>query len=292
MNHRSAIVKQPGNTLGPLRPCFVPAGTQTVNFRAERRATMTQWYRELFENYAIKYDREPFTQGTAGECDFIEREIGCNKTTRILDIGCGTGRHSIELARRGYSVVGIDLSESQLKRAEQKASEQHLTVNFIQHDARNLPFVHEFDLAIMLCEGAFPLMETDEMNFSILQNAAVALRPGGKLIFTTLNGLFPLFHSIKDFLSSEAKEGSATCGSTSFDLMTFRDRNTTYVEDDLGNKKELLCDERYYVPSEITWLLKSVHFRTVDIYGARLGAFSRTDRLSTEDFEMLAIAEM
>ena len=252
---------------------------------------MKQWYEELFENYGIKYDKEVYTQGTVGECDFIEREIGYNKATKIIDIGCGTGRHSIELAKRGYSVVGIDLSESQLKRAKEKASEQNLKIVFQQRDARKLTFSHEFDLVIMLCEGSFPLMETDEMNFQILRNASNALKPGGKLIFTTLNGLFPLFHSVKEFLASQTKEGNATYGNNSFDLMTFRDYNTTYVEDDSGNKKELKCNERYYVPSEITWMLKTLDFKTVDIYGSKLGAFSRSDKLTTEDFEMLVIAE-
>ena len=252
---------------------------------------MKQWYEELFVNYGKKYDNQSFTQGTVGECDFIEKEIEYDKATRILDIGCGTGRHSIELAKRGYIVVGIDLSESLLKRAREKASEQKLQIVFQKHDARNLPFLHEFDLVIMLCEGAFPLMETDEMNFQILQNAANALKPKGKLIFTTLNGLFPLFHSVKDFLDSKTEEGNAKCDSLSFDLMTFREHSTLDVEDDLGNKKELQCNERYYVPSEITWLLRTLSFRTVDIYGAKLGAFSRNDKLSTEDFEMLVIAE-
>lgn len=251
---------------------------------------MKQWYEELFENYGMKYDRESFTQGTAGECDFIEKEIGYNKKTKILDIGCGTGRHSIELARRGYTVVGIDLSESLLQRAREKASGQNLPIVFQKQDARNLPFSQEFDLAIMLCEGAFPLMETDEMNFQILQNAATALKPNGKLIFTTLNGLFPLFHSVKEFLDSQTKEGNATYHNNTFDLMTFREHSTTCVEDDLGNKKELECNERYYVPCEITWLLKTLNFKTIDIFGAKLGAFSRSDKLSTEDYEMLVIA--
>ena len=252
---------------------------------------MKQWYEELFENYGMKYDKECFAQGTIGECDFIEKEINYSKNVRILDIGCGTGRHSIELAKRGYAVVGIDLSESLLKRAKEKASEQNLQIVFQKHDARNLPFLHEFDLVIMLCEGAFPLMETDEMNFQILQNAANILKSKGKIIFTTLNGLFPLFHSIKEFLNPETKEGNATYGNNSFDLMTFRDHNTTYVEDDLGNKKELQCNERYYVPSEITWLLKTLHFKDIDIFGAKMGAFTREDKLTTEDFEMLVIAE-
>ncbi len=134
-------------------------------------------------------------------------------------------------------------------------------------------------------------METDEMNFKILKSAANSLCSKGKLIFTTLNGLFPLFHSVKDFYESQKKEGTAKCESPSFDMVTFRESNTVYAEDDSGNKKELKCNERYYVPPEINWLLKSLDFKKVDIYGAKLGAFSRSDKLSTEDFEMLVIAE-
>ena len=78
---------------------------------------MKPWYEELFANYAKKYDRESFVAGTLGECDFIEREIDADRSKRILDVGCGTGRHSIELARRGFSVVGVDLSKAQLARA-------------------------------------------------------------------------------------------------------------------------------------------------------------------------------
>lgn len=252
---------------------------------------MKQWYEELFNNYAKTYDTEEFTKGTIGECDFIEKEINYDKTIKIIDIGCGTGRHSIELSKRGYSVTGIDLSESQLQRAKQKASSESLKIDFQNHDARIPHFSNTFDLVIMLCEGGFPLMETDEMNFQILQNAAKALKHNGKMIFTTLNGLFPLFHSVKDFLDAEKKDGAAACKSCSFDLMTFRDRNITEFIDDSGNKKSLICDERYYIPSEISWLLKSLNFKTINIFGAKLGAFSRKNKLSTEDFEMLVIAE-
>ena len=185
----------------------------------------------------------------------------------------------------------MDLSESQLLRAEEKALEAGVEIILLKADARDLPFVDEFDLAIMLCEGAFPLMETDEMNFQILQSAARALKPEGKLVFTTLNGLFPLFHSVRDLIDPGAKEGGATHSTSTFDVMTFRDKNTIFFEDDLGTKKELQCNERYYVPSEISWLLKSLGFKTVNIFGARLGAFSRMDELSVEDFEMLVVAE-
>ena len=120
-----------------------------------------------------------------------------------------------------------------------------------------------------------------------------AIKNNGKLIFTTLNGLFPLFHSVKEFYESAAsttKEGNAVCQDCTFDLMTFRDFNTVVFEDDSGDKKELKCNERYYVPSEITWLLKTLGYQKIDIFGAKLGAFSRKNKLTIEDFEMLVIA--
>lgn len=185
----------------------------------------------------------------------------------------------------------VDLFESQLIRAMEKAKEAGLTINFQKQDARNLPFRDEFDLAIMLCEGGFPLMETDEMNFEILRNASQVLKEDGKLIFTTLNGLFPLYHSVEQFCADAVQKGNATYRSNTFDLMTFRDHNITAIEDDSGNRKEIKCNERYYVPSEISWLLKSLGYKTIEIFGAKLGAYSRNDRLTTEDFEMLVVAD-
>lgn len=252
---------------------------------------MKQWYELLFENYARKYDEECYVQGTKGECDFIEQEINCDKSLKIIDIGCGTGRHSIELAKRGYDIIGIDLSESQLKRAREKAKEQMVEIDFQKGDARNLPFESEFDLVIMLCEGGFSLMETDEMNFEILKNATKSLKDNGKIIFTTLNGLFPLYHSVEQFFSDASGNENATYRSSTFDLMTLRDHHTIVVEDDSGDKIELNCNERYYVPSEITWLLKTLGYKKIDIMGAKLGAYSKNDELTTEDFEMLVVAE-
>ncbi len=251
---------------------------------------MQQWYEKLFENYGEKYDKEIFVQGTTGECDFIEKELGYDKSLNILDVGCGTGRHAIELTKRGYMIMGIDLSESQLERAREKARANHLTIDFLKHDARDLPFENQFDVAIMLCEGGFPLMETDEMNFEILKNVAKALKDSAKFIFTTLNGLFPLYHSINDFHGEHHHEG-AHYKSDTFDLITFRDYNVTTFIDDDGYKHQLACNERYYVPSEITWQLQSLGFEKIEFFGAKIGAYSREDKLTKEDYEMLVVAE-
>ncbi len=250
---------------------------------------MKQWYEALFENYGRRYDEETFTQGTSGEVDFIEKEMNYNKNCRILDVGCGTGRHSIELAARGYQVVGVDLSESQLQRAGIKAKERGVPVSFFKQDARCLSFRNEFDLVIMICEAAFPLMETDEMNFQILQGAAQALKQPGKFILTTLNVLYPLYHSVKDFVNAETS--TTTSVENHFDLLTFRDHSVVESMDDDGRLRTLPCNERYYAPSEINWQLKSLGFKKVDILGCPLGGFSRQNPLTTDDFEMLVIAE-
>ncbi len=248
-----------------------------------------QWYESLFENYGRTYDQECFAQGTLGECDSLEKEFQFDKSLKILDVGCGTGRHAIELTKRGYSVTGIDLSESQLARAREKAAEQNLHIDFQRHDARNLPFNAEFDAAIMLCEGGFSLMETDEMNFEILKNVTRALKAGGKFIFTTLNGLFPLFHNMEAFYTQARQEGNSVCKDNAFDLMTFRDYNVAEFVDDSGNKKTLSCNERFYIPSEITWLLKTLGYARIEIFGAKLGAYSREEPLTPDHFEMLVI---
>lgn len=246
------------------------------------------WYEQLFENYAQTYDKEIFTQGTLQEVDFLEKEIGSNKNISILDVGCGTGRHSIELAKRGYKVTGIDLSNDQLKAASQKAKGANVNVNFLQMDARNIWLTEKFDLAIMLCEGGFPLMETDGENFEILKNVISNLNPGGKFIFTTLSVLYPIFNNLKEFYDENIVAGSFE--SNSFDLMTFRDKNTFEIPDDNGKMRKLDCNERYYSPSEITWLLETLEMRNITIWGCKTGNFQR-QKLTVKDFEMLVISE-
>ena len=249
---------------------------------------MKPWYEELFENSAATYEKEPFVKGTEAEVDFVEKELAFDKSATVLDIGCGTGRHAVELAKRGYFVTAVDLSTSQLDQARLNAATKNVNVQFVKADARYLDYNSQFDAVIMVCEGAFPLMETDEMNFNILKNASRALGQRGVLILTTLNGLYPLFHSVKDFLDEHYDHDVSTVNS--FDLMTFREYSEYEHVDDNGNRHLLKCNQRYYAPSEITWLLKAVGFSEIDIYAAELGKWNRDKKLTPEDLEMLVIA--
>ena len=167
-----------------------------------------------------------------------------------------------------------------------------MTIPFLIQDARQLPFQKEFDVALMLCEGGFPLMETDEMNFEILKNVTAALKENGLFIFTTLNGLFPLHHSIQKFLSRDAEKDPIQFQKNHFDPITFREHFVLEFKDDLGNTQKITGTERYYIPSEITWQLKGLGFQQVEFFGAKLGQFSRKDTLTVDDFEMLVIAKL
>ena len=234
---------------------------------------MKRWYEELYEDFA-DYDKESYTQSTRGEVDFIEGEIGHDRSQRILDVGCGNGRHTLELTRRGYVVVGIDLSESMLAQGRKIAKFENLTVDLIQRDARKLKYHEEFDTVIMLCEGAFSLMEEDEMDRLILANAFRALRTNGKLILTTPNAAFMLTHQ------SDA----------SFDPVIFREtfKLEKIIPD--GRKKMLDCTQRYYTCPELNWLLKQVGFKTVEFFACTKAGYNRDVKPDKKNFELGAIA--
>ncbi|MFW6136021.1 MAG: class I SAM-dependent methyltransferase, partial [Chloroflexota bacterium] len=165
------------------------------------------WYEALYDHFP-DYDEEPYAQNTVDEVDFVERQIDHDRSKRILDVGCGTGRHALELARRGYDVVGVDLSASMIDQGREVARAEGVDVTFTVGDARALPYDADFDVALVLCEGGFSLMETDAMDRLILQNVARALRPGGELLMTAPHAAFPIAH--------EPEEGT-------FDLVTFRE---------------------------------------------------------------------
>ena len=234
---------------------------------------MRRWYEELYEDFAA-YNKESYTQSTKREVDFVEGEIGHDHSKRILDVGCGSGRHTLELARRGYAVVGIDLSESMLEQGHQVAKAENLNVDLIHCDARELNYQEEFDVVIMLCEGAFSLMEEDQMDRLILSNNFRALRANGKLILTAPNAVFMLTHQ------SDA----------SFDPVIFRE--TFKLEKTIpdGRKKMLDCTQRYYTCPELNWLLRQVGFKTVEFFACTKAGYNRDVKPDKKHFELGAIA--
>ncbi|HKL13976.1 MAG TPA: class I SAM-dependent methyltransferase [Halanaerobiales bacterium] len=234
----------------------------------------SKWYEDLYEDYGKSYEEEAFVKGTKGEVDFLEKELDFNKDKNILDIGCGTGRHSIELNKRGYEVTAIDLSESMIEQAKNKMKKKDLDVNFRVKNALELDYKKEFDLSIILCEGAFSLMENDDKDYKILKNAYNALKDKGKLILTVPNAYKPIIEENENL-----------------DLTTLRENFILEIEDDNGKEKNIKAKQRYYLPSEISWRLKNIGFNEVDIYGCELGNFDRNRKVNKKDMEFLVIAK-
>lgn len=129
-------------------------------------------------------------------------------------------------------------------------------------------FNAQFDLVICLCEGAFSLMETGEMNFQILHNISKALKKGGKLILTTPSAIYALTHQM----------------SGEFDIVTFMERFKLETVDSSGNKKTLDCEDRHYTYTEIRWMLEQLGFSKIEFFGHKLGEFSWERKPSKEDY--------
>jgi SAM-dependent methyltransferase len=134
------------------------------------------WYRSGFPPITAKM---PWADRTEAEVDRAISMLKPAGTERVLDLACGIGRHSLELRRRGFEVVGVDISRDLLDMAEREAEAQGLEVSFVQADLRELAFEEEFDLVLSLNDGAVGYFETEEENLRTFEVVARALRPGG-----------------------------------------------------------------------------------------------------------------
>src|SRR5262245_40549110 len=149
------------------------------------------WFEPIAEHLGAAYLRYSFTKGTRQEVDHVVAALGLVPGERVLDVGCGPGRHAHELARRGIVVHGIDISERFVELARADAPPG---ATFERTDARQLSFDAEFDAAICLCQGAFGLMTADAGDAAVIGGIAHALRPGGRLALSAFNAYFAVKH--------------------------------------------------------------------------------------------------
>jgi SAM-dependent methyltransferase len=146
------------------------------------------WYRRFFDATYLETDRPALTpRRTRAEVDFAVRELGLASGARVLDVPCGFGRHAGELARRGYTTVGVDLSPTMLRVARRSHRERN-DLRFIKEDMRRLTFRAEFDAVICLFTSFGYFSERE--NVATLRRMARALRPGGRLLMDHRNPAF------------------------------------------------------------------------------------------------------
>jgi len=196
----------------------------------------SHWFEPVAEHLGDAYLRYSFTKGTVQEVDHVVGALRLGPGSRVLDVGCGPGRHAHELARRGIAVHGVDISQRFVDIATRDAPPG---ATFERADARALSFHEEFDAAICLCQGAFGLMTTGGGDDQVIGGIARALVPGGGLALSAFNAYFAVkYHEAATF---DADSGVA--------------HEHTEVRDPEGRVAEVDLWTGCYTPRELRLLL-------------------------------------
>ena len=236
-------------------------------------------WKRFFDHHAPQYMKNVFTEGTIAEVDFAIRELGVEPPARLLDMGCGTGRHSVELAKRGYVMTGVDLSDGMLDEARRAAEQAGVEIEFIQADATMVTLEPIHDGALCVCEGAFGLLGTGDdptrQALAILRNINAALKPGGRLLLTALNGL----KMARQYGPEDVDKGV-------FDPLILVETHSMEVE---GTGESVIVREKGYTGLELTSLLERAGFDVEHIGGGTAGRWSRRS-LDMDEYELMAIA--
>lgn len=163
----------------------------------------TDWYKKI---WSLDIQDMSWVEHTKEEVDFIVEIMGLKGTERILDLACGFGRHAIELARRGYSVVGVDITPEFIAEAQRIVSLEKLDAEFVCADLREVSFVNEFDVVLNMADGAIGYLENDKENLKIFDLIASSLRKGGKHFMNICNAEHAEMHFPKRYWEIGEKE--------------------------------------------------------------------------------------
>jgi len=143
------------------------------------------FFEPMADHLGAAYLRYSFTRGTSQEVTFLVEVLGLTPGMRLLDVGCGPGRHAHALARLGVEVVGLDISRRFVELARADAPPG---ATFVRGDARAMTFDAEFDAAISLCQGAFGLVGDEDGE--VLGGLVRALKPGGRAAVSAFSAYF------------------------------------------------------------------------------------------------------
>jgi SAM-dependent methyltransferase len=144
-----------------------------------------QWWERFFSEDYLLTVLPPVPAQIAKQVDFLVASLGLERGATVLDVGCGLGLHSIELCRRGFLVVGLDLSLAMITRAAEAAQRQAMKINFVHADIREMEFEGAFDGVI--CMGTTFGFFDDDANRDVLQRLHQALKPGGRILLDVVN---------------------------------------------------------------------------------------------------------
>lgn len=228
------------------------------------------WYETFFDQHYL----QGFTVFTTPEItqrqvDFIVKALHLPPPGKILDLGCGAGRHSLALGAHGYQVVGYDLSAELLAVARQQGDQQWFPIEFVQGDMRELPYIAEFD-AVINYFSSFGYFD-DADNARVLERIARALKPQGKLLLDLINRDAALPHlATRRWWPGE--DDLLLLEEVHYDPMLSRFTNTwTLIQADGSRYTFPPMQVRTYALHELVALLDQAGLNLLEVYGSEHG---------------------
>src|SRR4030095_57633 len=227
------------------------------------------WYSEetgLFgETYFKIFGENINSRVTPDEIAFLEKQLNLKPGSAVFDLCCGYGRHSVELAKRGYNVTGQDLSSNFLKMAEDAAAKEGVKLNLVHDDMRSIGFENEFDAAIIMF-SSFGVLETDEENQKVLNGIARSLKKGGRFVIDTANR----DKIIRQYLPKDHRyheDGTIEIIDRNFDHVSGYHNETRKLFFLDGSIKEFSIILRFYTVPELKVMLNKAGLKLIETYG-------------------------
>jgi D-alanine-D-alanine ligase len=246
----------------------------------------SDWWRTLFNSLYLETDGDVIEndRNTAAEVDLLIRSVGLERNDRILDLCCGQGRHSLELARRGFPhVTGLDRSRYLIRLARKRAKQRSLQVSFHEGDARRFRLGDGEFHCVCVLGNSFGYFERPEDDLAVLEAVNRALGSGGSLVMDLMDGDW-MRHHFEARSWEWVDQNHFVCRER--DLAGDGDRlisREVVVHADRGVIADQFYAERLYSKERLEALLKSAEFNNV-----RFHSLLAPDSHRNQDLGMVA----
>ncbi len=227
---------------------------RSKRLKLNNKENYSHWFEPIADHLSEAYLRYSFTYGTENEVSCLYDILGLRPGDRLLDVGCGPGRHSHLFAERGIDVLGVDISNEFIKLANKKKSK----ANFLRQDVREMYFKEEFDAVVSMCQGGFGLLcdpessiQNPDMDLKALENMVRALKPRGKLALSAFSSYFQV-----QYLSDNDH----------FDPLTGVNREEIEIMNTEGEKKEAVTWTTCFTPRELRLMSEKVGLLVKNIW--------------------------